>query len=205
MPLIRKTPGATPPASASSPATALRDGTPDERWAAARSLATPADVDALGQALATEPDPRVREAILTSLARIDSREAAAAVIPHIRSDDAALRTAALDALRAMAQASGAALPDLLGDADSDVRVLACEVVRASPDPRATRLLCDLLDRDPEPNVCAAAIDVLAEVGGPDALPALNRCAERFPDQPFLAFSAKVAMDRISPQNGGRLG
>lgn len=203
MPLIRKTLGAPPPPTA-APAETLRSGKPDERWAAARGLATPGDVGVLAEALAQEPDSRVREAILTSLARIDAPEAAAAVIPHIRSDDASLRTAALDALRTMREAAAAILPELLTDADSDVRLLACDVVRALPATEATRLLCALLDRDPEPNVCAAAIDVLAEVAGPDALPALARCADRFPEQPFLAFSAKVASERIGPANGGRL-
>ena len=39
--------------------------------------------------------------------------------------------------------------------------------------------------------------MLAEIGGADALPALARCADRFADEPFLAFAIKVAAERIA--------
>jgi hypothetical protein len=57
----------------------------------------------------------------------------------------------------------------------------------------------VLDSDPEINVCAAALDVIADIGSADALPHLRRCADRFPDQPFLAFAIRVACDRIGAQ------
>jgi HEAT repeat protein len=197
MPLIRK-PSAPPPPAAAD----LRSASSEARWAAARSLAGPDDVPALAAALDGERDPRVREAILTSLARIGGAAAAEAVIPHIRSDDASLRTAALDALQAMSSAVAASLPKLLQDADADVRLLACELVRAMPGAEPTRLLAGLLDRETEPNVSAAAIEVLAEVGGPEALPALDRCASRFADLPFLAFAIRVARERIGAKPVG---
>ena len=88
------------------------------------------------------------------------------------------------------------MPRLLADPDSDVRLLSCELVRGLPEGEANRLLCDLLERETEKNVCAAAVEVLAEIGRPEALPALARCAERFAGDPFLAFGIKVATDRI---------
>ena len=51
--------------------------------------------------------------------------------------------------------------------------------------------------EPHPNVCAAAIDVLAEVGTRDAVPALKACAERFSDTPFLPFAVSTTIARIS--------
>lgn len=204
MPLIRKTSAAdAQPANGS--AAKLRDGAPDERWAAARRLTAPSDVGVLTAALAAEPDARVREAILTSLARIGGPESAAAMIAQVRSDDAGVRTAALDGLRAMPDTADASLPALLADGDADVRLLATELARALPGPQATVLLCGLLDREAEPNVCAAAIDVLAEVGGPEALPALARCGERFAASPFLSFAIRVAAERIGAQSPDRLG
>jgi HEAT repeat protein len=199
MPLIRKPSGGIPP---TAPAASLRATDPDARWAAARALTGPEGAADLEAALAVEADARVREAILTSLARIGTPQSARAVIPYIRTDDAALRTGALDALRAMPDAVVASLPELLSDSDADVRLLACEIVRAISGPEATRLLCDLLDRDLEPNVCAAAIEVLAEVGGPEALPALERCAARFSDHRFLAFSIRVAAERLGARRSG---
>jgi hypothetical protein len=55
----------------------------------------------------------------------------------------------------------------------------------------------LIEREKHPNVCAAAIDVLTEVGTPEALPTLERCAARFAATPFLPFAISVAMNRIS--------
>ena len=38
--------------------------------------------------------------------------------------------------------------------------------------------------------------MLAEIGRPEALPSLARCATRFAGDPFIAFSIKVATERI---------
>ena len=158
--------------------------------------ASPPDVAALSEALAREADPRAREAILTGLVRVGSREAARAIAVHVASDDAGLRTAAMDALRAMPAATAACLDRMLGDDDADVRLLACDLVRMAPDPEPVLLLQRMLEVETVANVCAAAIEVLAEIGGPDALPALARCAERFSGERFLMFSIRVAADRI---------
>ena len=77
----------------------------------------------------------------------------------------------------MPQACRPHLPALLADSDADVRLLSCELARGLPDDEANRLLCDLLERETEKNVCAAAVEVLAEIGRPEALPALARCAD----------------------------
>jgi HEAT repeat protein len=205
MPLVRKPPAPVklPTVDAALAFEALEKGTDDERWAAARVVPElPGGVAALGRALGSENDKRVREAILTSLARAGSGESVEALLPFLRSDEAHLRTGALDALSAMKGAVGPYLSGLLRDEDADVRLLACELARNLPEDAAERLLCALLDKESEANVCAAALEVLAEVGGPEALPALARCAERFRDTPFLDFSIKVTADRIRLQSAG---
>ena len=53
--------------------------------------------------------------------------------------------------------------------------------------------CELVDGI----FCAAAIDVLTEVGTPEALPALEKCAVRFAATPFLPFAISMAITRIS--------
>jgi hypothetical protein len=88
------------------------------------------------------------------------------------------------------------LPQLLHDPDADV---ASAGVRAGPKSAKRRrhpLLCGLLESELEPNVCAAAVEVLAEVGGPEALPILERCAARFRGTAFLEFSIRITADRI---------
>ena len=194
MPLVRK-PSSQSPAAAAPPS--LGEGTSEQRWAAVRAAAErPDGLTLLAAALGRESDPRVREAIFTGLARLPSPESAAVVVPHLRSDDANLRTGAIDALRAMPQACQPHLPALLADSDADVRLLSCELARGLADEEANRLLCDLLEREIEKNVCAAAIEVLAEIGRPEALPSLARCGTRFSGDPFITFSLKVATERI---------
>jgi HEAT repeat protein len=203
MPLIRRDPtAARPPSTTESPdaataATALRTGLPQERWAAARALAaSPASVPALGQALDTEADERVREAIFTSLVRINTAESVETLFGCLRGDDAARRNAALDALKTMSGQVQARLEALLHDADTDVRILACDLARDLPSDGTAALLANLLETDPAVNVCVAAIETLAEIGSTDVLPALARCADRFPDQAFLRFAVTAASGRI---------
>jgi HEAT repeat protein len=205
MPLIRKSDKDnrkqdTPPSKPADVLAALTSGSQDERWAAARAAVdVPGAVEALAAALHSERDARVREAMFTSLTRIGSPESVGAIIPLLRVDDAGLRTAALDALRAMPAALHEYMPALLNDSDSDVRILTCEIVRGLPAEQATPIISALLAHESEANVCAAAIDVLAEVGGAEALPALDSCAARFPQNSFLAFAIRIARDRILSQ------
>jgi len=201
MPLVRKstTPVDAPPSGLEALRAALASSSPDERWQAARALIDmPGGIALLGAGLATEADIRVREVIFTGIARNATPAGAALLLPLLRSEDASLRSGALDALAAMPAAMLAGrLPELLHDADPDVRLLACELARGLPSEDATRLMVDLLERESEPNVCAATVDVLAEIGGPQALPVLQRNAERFASSPFLAFAIEIAVKRIS--------
>jgi HEAT repeat protein len=190
-------PGGEPRAGVRPDAEIPSTGTTAERWRAARALgAGPDGTKALGEALKMETDPRVREAIFTSLIRIGNRESVAIVVPCLSADDANIRMGALDALRAMIGVVRPLLPALLADPDADVRVLTCDLARELPSPEATRLLCDVLAREPEPNVCAAAVDVLADIGEADALPFLQSCAARFNGMTFLTFAVEIAMERI---------
>jgi HEAT repeat protein len=204
MPLIRRDPTAAPPPSAPSfpdvatAIAALHTGTPQERWAASRALAaSPAAVPALSRALRTESDERVREAIFTSLARINTAESLEILLGTLRGDDAALRNGALDALKSMSDQVQARLEALLHDMDADVRILACDLARDVNFDGTAALLANLLETDPAVNVCVAAIETLAEIGSSECLPALARCADRFPDQPFLRFAVTTASGRIS--------
>jgi HEAT repeat protein len=174
----------------------------ESRWTAARALSGRAvAVPALAEALGREPVPRVREAIMTALIRIGNAASIEAILPYLRSQDAGLRAAAIEALQALPDAIGPFMAPLLSDSDSDVRLLATELARNMEASEATRLLCDLIEREQHPNVCGAAIDVLAEVGTPKALPTLKKCAVRFAAAPFLPFAISIAIARISGAKG----
>lgn len=201
MPLIYKPPSAAP--ASPDPAAvfaALARGTDDERWSAARAAAhLPDSVPVLADALRREQSPVVREALFSALARIATKQSVEAVLPCLRSDDASMRTEASDALLAMKGVVWPYVAPLLRDPDANVRILACGLVRDMPGEVAVSLCCGLLDSEPDPNVCAAAVEVLAEVGGSSAVPALERCAKRFSGTPFLAFSIQMAVDRVRSQ------
>ena len=204
MPLIRKNPpGPTETTSPGTPpADSLASGTAEERWKAARRLGTPdtpGGVQLLAKALEQERDARVREAIFTSLTRLGGPESVEAVIGQLHSDEAHLRTGALDALRAMIGSVRPRLAALLADPDPDIRILSCDLVRELPSAEGTALLSAVLENDPEPNVCAVALDILAETGDAAALPALDKCAARFPEERFLIFALRIARERIVAQ------
>jgi HEAT repeat protein len=174
----------------------------ESRWTAARALAGQAEaVPELAAALGHEMVPRVREAIMTALIRIGDTASVEAILPYLRSQDAGIRAAAIESLQALPDAITPFMAPLFNDGDSDVRLLATELARNMNASEATRLLCDLIEREQHPNVCAAAIDVLMEVGTREAIPALEICAVRFAETPFLPFAISVAVARLSGAEG----
>jgi HEAT repeat protein len=197
MPLIRRSGEGELPPTASDPEADLRAAEPGRRLRAARALGVhPASVAALGRALGHETEPDVRNAILGALVRIGGEGAVSALLPYLRSDDAALRGGVLGALQDLPE-SLAQLPALLADRDPDIRVLAAEIARSMPNIAATELLCRMIEKEPLPNPCMAAVDVLAEIGSPDCLPALLACEARFGAEPFLLFAIRTTIARLS--------
>jgi HEAT repeat protein len=196
MPLIRKKSSEVAAEAPREALFSLASASLDERWSAARAVSDPAFIPSLAEALGRERDARVREAIFTALARIGTPESAKVVLPYLRLDDASTRTGAMDALRAMPAACQPYLPELLADPDPDVRVLSCDLVREIGGADAARWLCALIDTEPQVNVCAAAVEALGGIADETAATSLSRCAERFPDDPFLGFAIKVVVDRL---------
>ena len=142
---------------------------------------------------------RVREAIMTALMRIGDAASVRALLPHLQ--DAGLRAAAIEALQAMPEAILPFMTSLFADGDSDVRLLATELARNMPAADATHLLCSLLEHEQHPNVCAAAVEVLAEVGR-EAIPRLRRA----PDVCWNSVPAICRVDSHRPDFGhGKLG
>lgn len=200
MPLVRRSPEPTG-APAGATADELRSPDPARRRAAARALAGVDAVPALAAALGTEADPAVRAALLDSLSAVGGEAVALALLPFLRSEDAGLRNGALEALRGDPAALAPHLPGVLADPDPDLRILAAELARGLAPDLATRLLCRMLEAESHPNACAAALDVLAEVGTPEALPLVQAMAARFAGDPFVPFAARVAAARIGSAPG----
>jgi HEAT repeat protein len=203
MPLVKRGGAARPeareePLAGQEADQALRDPDATRRRAAALGWGEGADPAPLAKALAVERDPRVREALVTALIRLG---AAGEVVPFLRSADAGLRAAAVEVLQCLPEQAFPHLPRLLADPDPDVRILAAEAVRTQPAERATELLSHALEREAHPSACATAVDVLAELGTPDAAPALRAVAARFGSDPFLPFAVSAALARIGDERG----
>lgn len=176
---------------------ALNSTDEDVRRHAARALARrPETASDLCARLASEPVAAVQEAILTSLMLIDSDAAVRGLLPLLRTDDASLRNAVLEALQQMAGSAGPHVRALLADPDPDIRIFAIDLLQVLRHPAAPECLAEVIARERHVNVCAAAVDRLAELGTPDMIPALRALSERFADEPYLQFAAAVAIQRI---------
>jgi len=176
----------------------LAEASPALRRAAARELgAHPGAAAALCARLPCEPDLSVREGILTALMRLASEEVALGLIPYLDSEDVWLRNAVIEALPCMPDACRAALTRQLSHPDADVRILSVTTLGHLRDDASLARLVQVLAEEPDVNVCAAAIEAVANHGSTPAIPALEALAARFEGEPFITFAAGLAIARVA--------
>jgi HEAT repeat protein len=176
----------------------LGHAAPDLRRQAARELMVyPEAIPHLCARLSHESVPSVRESILLTLIRFENEEVVQGLLPLLSSEDAGLRNSAVEALQHMPDAVAPYMEVLLHDANSDVRIFAVDVLQMLRHPHSPAWLHRIIAEDPHVNVCAAAVDRLAEIGTPDMIPALEALATRFPEEPFMAFAVVTAIERIT--------
>ena len=167
------------------------------RRAAARDLvACPQASEALLARLKIETLLSVRETIITTLIRLGDTAAAAGLIECLRSDDAALRNEAIEAMKQLPEEVAPLMEQLLDDVDADVRIFAVNVLESMRHPRVEEWLIEVIRSDPHVNVCSAALDVLSEVGTMRALEAIERVQARFADDPYIQFAANLTLARL---------
>lgn len=175
----------------------LRQGTPEQRRWAARDLSEhPEAAQPMGDQLLTETDASVREALFGSLEAIGTEDAAAALLPLLRTENAGLRNGAIEALSAMPEQVAPRIETLLCDPDSDVRIFTVNLLADLRHQQVLNWLTQVLSNDANVNVVAAAIEVLAEAGQPEHIAALRAVRDRFADDLFIAFAADMAIERI---------
>jgi len=203
MPLIKRTaaPAAQPANDARSSVEELlidlKSIDPSLRRGAAHKLTDyPQAAAELCGALVIEPRESVRESILTALIRIGTKPAAEGLLPLLNSEDPGLRNGAIEALKTMPDAVAEHVDDIFAGS-SDVRIFGVEILGALAHPDSPRLLMRIIAEDRELNVCAAAVEALAECGDGAAVAPLTALLERFPDEPFLEFSVRAALARIA--------
>lgn len=176
---------------------ALTDADPLARRWAARDLADyPESSRALVSRLAAEPEPSVTQVILTSLTLLGDEIAVAGLTQCLRSEDAMLRNAAIEAMKQLPDEVAPWMGRLLDDPDPDVRIFAVDVLESLRHPQVEDWLIRVITSDPHVNVCATAVDLLGEVGSERAVPALVALGQRFADEPYIQFAADLALERI---------
>jgi hypothetical protein len=174
----------------------LENSDKEVRRAAVRFATRSGETELLANRLADEIDVGLRETILTSLARIGGVEAARSLIKALRGEDALTRNAVIETLQSMGEVVASEIETLLDDANPDLRIYAMNIIQSLRSSRVSDIALRVIASDPHVNVCAAAVDVLAEVGTPEMADELRAVANRFPDQPFFAFAVRAAIKRI---------
>ena len=166
------------------------------RWAARDLVNCPDAAAALVQQLKLEQDLSVREVILTSLTKLGDADAVAGLVDCLRSENAALRNEAIEAMKQLPDEVAPIMHNLLHDADPDVRIFTVNVLESLRHPEVEAWLIDVINRDAHVNVCATALDLLSELGSSAALEPLTKLKQRFADEPYIQFAADLALRRI---------
>ena len=175
----------------------LSDPSPAARRWAARDLAEcPDSSAALVEQLQREEDSSVREIILTTLTQLGDAEAVAGLVNCLRSEDAYVRNEAIEAMKLLPDEVAPIMGQLLKDPDPDVRIFAVNVLESLRHDQVEEWLSEVIKHDAHVNVCAAAVDLLGEVGTRYSLESLNNLKARFPDEPFIRFATDLAIKRI---------
>jgi HEAT repeat protein len=166
------------------------------RWAARDLISCPDAAGVLVSRLRREDEVAVREVILTTLIRLDDASALGGLVECLRSEDAALRNEVIEAMKLLPGEVAPIMHSLLADLDPDVRIFAVNVLESLRHADVERWLIQVIESDPEVNVCAAAVDLLSELATDESLAPLSRLKVRFDQEPYIQFAADLALQRI---------
>jgi HEAT repeat protein len=167
------------------------------RWAARDLTGCPGASEALVRRLLREEEAAVRSVILSTLTILGDEIAVEGLVRCLRSEDAAVRNEAIEAMKQLPVEVAFVMGALLADADPDVRIFAVNILESLRHPEVERWLITVIERDPQLNVCATAVDLLGEVGTSAAREPLQRLKARFAGEPYIQFAADLALRRLS--------
>jgi HEAT repeat protein len=167
------------------------------RWAARDLADCPEASTALIARLQREDDSSVREIIFSTLTSLGDETAVAGLVKCLRSQDAALRNEAIEAMKQLPDEVAPIIRGLLADPDADVRIFTVNILESLRHPDVEAWLIEVIENDPQVNVCATAVDLLGEVGSEAAREPLKRFKARFADEPYIQFAADLAIKRLS--------
>lgn len=200
MPLVKK----TPLADATEPQRSLEEvlvaiAAEDQdvrREAVAYLVRERQGLTELANRLSIEPCSDIRHSIGNLLIEAGNAETTRIAAQLLASDSATLRNEVREILPDLPGGPEHAQV-LLGHSDPDIRVFALEVLatRAGQAEGERYAIQALADQDV--NVVCAAIELLGDVGGKDALSALRELAEKVSNTEYLSFCVGVAVKSIT--------
>ena len=171
----------------------------ERRWAA-RDLAEFNESSShLIKQFMKEKDIAAREVIISSLIAIGDEIAVEGLINCLKSDDAHLRNSVIEALKQIPEQVAPYIEKLLKDKEPDVRIFTINILESLRHPKVVKWLIEVIEKDENINVCATALDLLAEVGTDEAIPAIKIAKERFKNEPYIQFASDIALRRIGEQ------
>jgi len=169
-----------------------------ERRQAARYLAAHSAVSAeLHRHLEVETISSVRSVLFSTLTQIGDREAVVGLIALLRSENAELRNGSIEALQCLPDQLSEHIEELLRDDDADVRIFAINILETLPHPDVPYWLHRVIKEDVAVNVCAAAVDQLAELGTTAMVDDLLALKERFAGTSYIEFAVDLTVELIS--------
>jgi len=172
-----------------------------ERRSAARYLAEHQNVSGtLLHRLQIETTASVRSVLFSSLIQIGDQDTVVGLITLLRSEDAGLRNGSIEALQYLPDQVGVHIENLLHDDDTDVRIFAVNILETLPHPNVPSWLHQVIREDVEVNVCAAAVDQLAELGTQAMVADLLALKERFAGVSYIKFAVDLTVERINASN-----
>ena len=138
----------------------------------------------------------MRAALFNTLTQLGDELAVTAFVELLRSEDAELRNGSIAALKCLPEQTGRHISMLLQDQDADVRIFTINILEALPHSDVPIWLSQVIEEEQNVNVCAAALDLLAEQGTSEMVPALQAVKERFADTPYITFVVDLIIERI---------
>ena len=167
---------------------------PQEREEAAEALGRQPGAESLRllKGLLADERSAVARAAVRSLAARGSREAAAEIIPLLRSEEARLRSLAVEILVKMGPAALPPIIALLDDLDQDLRKFGVDILGMMRAPEGEDPLIRALF-DGDINVATAAAEALEAVGTQRAVPHLVECLG---GEPWLKYAALKSLGAI---------
>lgn len=149
--------------------------------------------------LLEETDAQVQEALLAALGQSEGDDVVPALLEQLSSEDVLLRNRALEVLTGFAEHVAVHMPVQLAAAEVDKRIFLVNLMGELKHPRVADWVSEILFEEAHVNVVAAALEVAAEVGDEQMLPAIEAAQQRFLDEFFIGFAADIARQRIGVQ------